>query len=253
MAFWEREKEAKKVIPKTQDCQEAKYIDAEMIKHMDCLTMGWYFYKQDYLWHGLRPNQDQTAFEKGYDFSSLRDLQKWLGIPVPAEILEKEENRESPEAQRARIRRQSASAEHPDQDLPACTPAYNRKRDIDIHIKVTPQEYEEFRQRVEESGMTKTNYLIRCALQNKQVEAVSRDHILQEVQAITQMLQSLLADVGRQGGLLKMAVNPNREKQELCPEEWSSLIKAVQNQEKLKKKIERTLASVNGYFKTLNL
>ena len=198
------------------------------------------------MWHGLKPGTGKERFQKGFDFQNLRDLQNWLGVPVPQDLLRKEETKETLSQQIENLRR--SPAEPP----PEC-PAHecHRRRDMDIHIRASPQENAMLRELVEQSGMTITNYLLRCALQEP--SGFPEENPAEDLLALSQEVHALLAEVGRQGGMLKMVIKPNEGQRTLNPEEWDSLIQAVQDQARVKKKIEKTLELINGYFKAHDL
>ena len=107
------------------------------------------------------------------------------------------------------------------------------------------------KERVEQSGMTQTNYLLRCALQNPTVFPEAKPS--GDLQALFQEVHSLLAEVGRQGGMLKMVIKPNEGQRTLHPEEWDALIQSVQDQARIKKNIEKTLERINGYSEAYDL
>lgn len=254
MAFWDREKDLKQSENKLPLWEEARMLSSEVAAHPDILTLGWYFYKENYLWHGLKPNDTGDGFQKGYDFQTLRDLQQWLGIPVPQDLLTQEEKKESLTEQLAKFRQKPISPPMPKESAPEiAAPTYIRKRDIDIHIKASSQENDELMKRVKKSGMTKTNYLLRCALQSEVQAAPSEENNLNDMRSLLDLLSALLAEVGRQGGLLKMIIKPNEGQRPLHPEEWDALIHSLQDQARVKKKIEKMLGDINGYFKTHNI
>ena len=251
MAFWDREKDQKQSGRKPVPWEEARMIKAELAAEPEILAPGWYFYKEDYLWHGLKPNDSGDGFQKGFDFQDLRELQNWLGVPVPRDLLAEEETRETLTEQIDQLRRKPApilKGQPPEQEEPDCS----RKRYIDIHIRASPQEHEELMDRVTKLGMTKTNYLLRCALQSE-VPKMPQAESSKDLQSLLDLLSALLAEVGRQGGMLKMVIKPNEGQRPLHPEEWDALIQATQDQARIKKKIETVMESVNGYFKTHDL
>ena len=233
--------------------KEAKQVSPEIGSQPEILAPGWYFYKEHYLWHGLRPNEECTGLQKGFDFQTLRELQNWLGLPVPQALLNQEQNRETPSQQVARIQRPQASAPAVEA-LPKPEPqGCARRRSSNIHIKVTPQEHDQFKKRVDQSGMTMTNYILRATLQEGTLTPVNAQPIVESIESLQKQLLDLMAEVGRQGGMLKMVIKPNEGQRTLRPEEWDALIQATQDQNRIKRKIEKTLEVINGYFETLHL
>ena len=59
-------------------------------------------------------------------------------------------------------------------------------------------------------------------------------------------LAMIRAELGRQGGLLKMIIKPNEGQRELVPEEWTELIGTVRNLEKMKKRLSDLEARVQN-------
>ena len=254
MAFWDRDRDPKQFESKITPWEEAKLISSEVAAQPEILAPGWYFYKENYLWHGLKPNDNGEGFLKGYDFQALSELQKWLGVSIPHDLIDEETNRQSLSEQLANLKGKSQYTAPSEPTAVIEKEAnYVRKRDMNIHIKVTPQEYAQFIDRVEKSGMTKTNYLIRCAIQGEIPTNGDQNEVIVKIEKLSEDLATLMAEVGRQGGLLKMVIKPNEGQRPLHQEEWEALIRATQDQAKIKKKIEKTLEIINGYFKTLDI
>lgn len=233
--------------------KEARQVSPEIGKQSEILAPGWYFYKEHYLWHGLRPNEEGTELQKGFDFQTLGELQNWLGLPIPQELLNQEQNRETPSQQVARIQRPQASAPAVETMQTPEPQGRARRRNSNIHIKVTPQEHELFKARVAQSGMTMTNYILRSTLQDGTLPPMNTQPMVESIESLQKQLLDLMAEVGRQGGMLKMVIKPNEGQRTLRPEEWDALIQATQDQNRIKRKIEKTLEVINGYFETLHL
>ena len=250
MAFWDRDKGTKPIDELLATWKEAKQISPEVGRQPEILAPGWYFYKEHYLWHGLRPNEDGTNLQNGFDFQTLSELENWLGLPVPQSLLTQEQNRETPSQQVTKIHLPIPAVETLQKPEPQ---GRARRRNSNIHIKVTPQEHELFKARVEQSGMTMTNYILRAALQDGAPAPVNTQPMVESIESLQKQLLDLMAEVGRQGGMLKMVIKPNEGQRTLRPEEWDALIQATQDQNRIKRKIEKTLEVINGYFETLHL
>ena len=253
MAFWDRDKGIKAMDDLLATWKEAKQISPEVGRQPEILAPGWYFYKEHYLWHGLRPNEDGTNLQNGFDFQTLSELENWLGLPVPQSLLTQEQNRETPSQQVTKIHLPMPAAPAVEALQKPEPQGRARRRDSNIHIKVTPQEHELFKARVAQSGMTMTNYILRCTLQDNALPPVNTQSIVESIESLQKQLLDLMAEVGRQGGMLKMVIRPNEGQRTLRPEEWDALIQATQDQNRIKRKIEKTLEVINGYFETLHL
>lgn len=121
-----------------------------------------------------------------------------------------------------------------------------RKRCYSLHLRFTPAEYVKFERRVEESGLSKNAFGLQAVLESQIViETGKRDAIM----ALYQELKDTKAELGRQGGMLKMVIKPNKNQRALHPEEWDALIQSYGKMEKTKKMVEETIEKINGYFK----
>ena len=79
MAFWNT-----KPKPQLPDWDMAKKITKAEAQN-PALPLGWYIYKDGYIWYGLRPNEERTGLEQSYQKSNPKDLEEWLGKPIPEE------------------------------------------------------------------------------------------------------------------------------------------------------------------------
>lgn len=102
-----------------------------------------------------------------------------------------------------------------------------------VMIRLTDAELVQFQRRVKKSGLSQGDFLRSAAL-NGQI--VIEDHSVADV-AMLDELAMIRAELGRQGGLLKMVIKPNEGQRELAPAEWAELIGAVRELEKMKKRL----------------
>lgn len=102
-----------------------------------------------------------------------------------------------------------------------------------VMIRLTDAELVQFQRRVKKSGLSQGDFLRSAAL-NGQI--VIEDHSVADV-AMLDELAMIRAELGRQGGLLKMVIKPNEGQRELAPAEWAELIGAVRDLEKMKKRL----------------
>ena len=96
----------------------------------------------------------------------------------------------------------------------------NLGRTNQLSTRVTDIELAEFHQRVEKSGLSQGEF-IRNAILNEQIVIEERSAI--DVAALDE-LALLRAELGRQGGLLKMITKPNIGMRTFRPDEWEELI-----------------------------
>lgn len=114
-----------------------------------------------------------------------------------------------------------------------------------IMTRLTDAELKTFQSRVKKSGLAQGEYLRSIALTG-QVVINERSEI--DV-AILDELAKIRAELGRQGGLLKMVIKPNEGQRELAPEEWAALIGAVREMEKARDLVSRLEVKVtNGNY-----
>ena len=260
MAFWNKEKTEKPPAPLPR-WEEARLLTDEEQKNFSALPAGWYLYKRGGRWNTLKPDETNGGFDRGYDFQSVLQTQKWLGIPVPpALIVEEAKEKEEEERKSERVREQIAQAmakargeepktpeeeeeEEPKQKGP------NRRRNREIHVRFTEEEYQKFLTRCEAAGMSGAVCLRYLAV-NGRISVDPRQKDMDEkLLAIHTALHELKAEIGRIGGMLKMVIKPNEGQRELKPEEWADLIQAIRDVGSMKKQVGKAMERINGNFK----
>ena len=124
---------------------------------------------------------------------------------------------------------------------PAAAPAEKRKkarpslgRTNQIKTRLTDSELVQLQRRIKKSGLTQGDF-IRNAVLNEQIVIVEQSYA---DLAMLDDLTKIRAELGRQGGLLKMIVKPNEGQRELAPDEWAALIAAIRNMEQLTRRID---------------
>lgn len=116
-----------------------------------------------------------------------------------------------------------------------------------IMTRLTDAELKTFQSRVKKSGLAQGEYLRSVALTG-QVVINERSEI--DI-AILDELAKIRAELGRQGGLLKMVIKPNEGQRELAPEEWAELIGTVREMEKARDLVSKLEVKVaNGNHQT---
>ena len=121
----------------------------------------------------------------------------------------------------------------------------NRKRNCQFLVRFSTSEYARFLRRVEDTGLSKNEFALRALLDSEIILDVGKQAAIMQ---LCQELKDTKAELGRQGGMLKMVIQPNKGQRELHPEEWDSLIQFYNSIEKSKKSVEKTLVNINGYF-----
>ena len=132
-------------------------------------------------------------------------------------------------------------------------PAPNRKRPFDAHVWFSEAEQRKLERRVEQSGLSKGVFIRKAALENPIVIDPEKEKLLSAVTMMTEELKYIHAELGRQGGLLKMAIKPNEGQRQAHPEEWNLLVQTNHDLVRTQKLVWKTMEAVNGYFKAHQL
>lgn len=130
-------------------------------------------------------------------------------------------------AQKTETPKQEASEEKAsdakDAQKSAVSPLKKRARSKQIKLRCTVEEAEKISQRVAKTGLTTSEFMRQAALTSRIVLPSN----LELLASIDDQLNALAAEIGRQGGMLKMIVKPNKGMRELHPEEWEELTSAI--------------------------
>ena len=132
-------------------------------------------------------------------------------------------------------------------------PAPNRKRPFDAHIWFSEAEQRKLERRVEASGLSKGVFIRKAALENPIVIDPEKEKLLAAVTKMTAELKYIHAELGRQGGLLKMAIKPNEGQRQTNPEEWNLLVQTNHDLVRTQRMVLKTMEALNGYFKAHQL
>ena len=132
-------------------------------------------------------------------------------------------------------------------------PAPNRKRPFDAHIWFSEAEQRKLERRVEQSCLSKGVFIRKAALENPIVIDPEKEKLLSAVTQMTAELKYIHAELGRQGGLLKMAIKPNEGQRQTNPEEWNLLVQTNHDLVRTQRMVLKTMEAVNGYFKAHQL
>lgn len=117
-----------------------------------------------------------------------------------------------------------------------------------IKTRLTDSELVQFQRRLQKSGMSQGDF-IRQAVLTGQVTVREIDPTLI---ALLDEMERVRAELGRQGGMLKMLIRPNEGQRTLNPEEWDKLIAVIRYMEKTKDMIASLEVKVNGHHNSSN-
>lgn len=99
----------------------------------------------------------------------------------------------------------------------------NRKRDCKVTVRFSDSEIMLLKKRVARSGMSLSWYIRHVALEGK-LPVPDRDETGKALSRFSRELDDLIAELGRQGGMLKLGMKPNQERKTQDPEGWSDIV-----------------------------
>lgn len=112
-----------------------------------------------------------------------------------------------------------------------------------VKTRLTDSELTEFNRRVKKSGLSQGEFIRNAILEGK-IEVKEHDPIMI---GVLDELALVRADLGRQGGLLKMITKPSAGMRSLHPEEWAELMQTIRDMEAIKQRlIELEVKISNG-------
>lgn len=245
MALWNRSQMATnlakpKEIEKWDHAKEITKAEAQS----DNLPLGWYYYPDGYIWYGLKPDDKNEKLIRSFSQRTPQELVEWLEVPIEETITEEETAAEeipiafgSGNALQSEDTVLPDSSQLSDSEQECCErprrKASGRTRTNEMHFWFSDEELKNFKRRVEQAGLTQSDFLRRVALTGRIViEERGASSVL-----MLDELELLRAEIGRQGGLLKMVVKPNLGQRELAPEEWQELVQAIRRIEHLTKQL----------------
>ena len=256
MGFWNREnREGRPDREVLQEWSEAKLITRDQADHNDQLSIGWYLYKTGFRWNTLKPNETKNGFVREYDFHTAREAQDWLGIPIPSELIQEEEGKLSLQEQLAQVMPEKYQAEEkPQIKVEYCIPVKTkrkcqRKRSIGVYCQMTNEEYVKLKKLTEESGMSQSEFIRKKIFTDVPGWNQMNSELKGKFRELNENLQSIRCEMGKMGGMLKMTIRPNEEQKALNPQDWKFFITLLHDIEYMKKRISKTLETINGYLK----
>ncbi len=119
----------------------------------------------------------------------------------------------------------------------------NRKRPIGICVRFSEEEILALKKRVARSGMNLSEYIRLVALTGEPPERIPSETTV-ALREFTTALDDLIAELGRQGGLLKLNMTENTEQQQRDPNGWGNVEKLIRFLERyvriFREKLEQT-------------
>ena len=119
----------------------------------------------------------------------------------------------------------------------------NRKRPIGICVRFSEEEILTLKKRVARSGMNLSEYIRLVALTGEPPERIPSETTV-ALREFTTALDDLIAELGRQGGLLKLTMTENTEQQQRDPNGWGNVEKLIRFLERyvriFREKLEQT-------------
>ena len=125
----------------------------------------------------------------------------------------------------------------------------NRKRPFDHHVRFTAEEQRKLELRAEEASLSTGVFIRKAALENPIMVDSHKEELQASIQKFTAELKFIHSELGKQGGMLKMAIKPNEGQKEASPEEWKLLVETNHNTVATQKMVWKTMEAINGYFK----
>lgn len=257
--------------------QYAREITEKEANKRSELPLGWYWWTNGFKWWGIRPDPETGEHEVSWTKNNLVEVEEWLGIPAepkskaeperltdkitlrqknylekmglaepePEEQAPTEEENQWAEQVMLQELQELQKPEEPKEEKPK----KQRKtlgRTNQIKTRLTDSELEKFQRRVKKSKLTQGDY-IRTAVLNNKIIVNERSEL--DV-AILDELAAIRAELGRQGGMLKMIIKPNEGQREIAPAEWEELIAAIHYIEETKKRFQELEVKFDGYRNT---
>ena len=119
----------------------------------------------------------------------------------------------------------------------------NRKRPIGICVRFSEEEILTLKKRVARSGMNLSEYIRLVALTGEPPERIPSETTV-ALREFTTALDDLIAQLGRQGGPLKLNMTENTEQQQRDPNGWGNVEKLIRFLERyvriFREKLEQT-------------
>ncbi len=244
MGFWNKgnkKEPEKKPLPPLPLWDQAKLITPEEAHKAD-LALGWYIYQEDQLWYGMMPKGDQTGHIFSTPEHTPKDLENWLGIPVPEIAQEKKEPplvRELPSEEtkpitsiRERLLQRSAQETAPQKEEPL------RKRNHRLYVRMSDEEYKALTEALRNSGMSQQTYIlesIKC-YGNQTFQA----QMLQEISTLSLNLSTEIQ-------LLRNVLKNSPDWKVEDSYGWNELLYVIKDREEMKREFRKIMEGSHGH------
>ena len=242
MGFWNKgyKKELERTpLPPLPLWDQAKLITAKEA-HSENLPLGWYVFKEDQLWYGMMPKGDQTGHIFSTPEHEPKDLEAWLGIPVPEIPVEKKEDppvRELPSVEakplgiRERIRQMNAEKALAEKQEPL------RKHNRRLYVRMSDAEYEDLEESLESTGMTQQSYILEAL--NCYINQSLQAQLLQEISALALNLSTEI----------KLLQNVLKNSPDFKVEDfygWNEILNVIKDREEMKREFRKIMEVSHG-------
>lgn len=116
-----------------------------------------------------------------------------------------------------------------------------RVRNIQVMTRLTPEEAELLKQRIEATGQTQADF-IRSAILTGEIRELPKNS--PELLELIKTLKDIKANLGKLGGLMKSIIKPNRANPVITQQEWDVLKKQINALNRLQKFIEKEVNKI---------
>ena len=242
MGFWNKgyKKEFERTpLPPLPLWDQAKLITAKEA-HSEDLPLGWYVFKEDQRGYGMMPRGDQISHVFSAPEHDPKDLETWLGIPVPDIPAEKKEEppvRELPSVEakplgiRERIQQMNAEKALAEKQEPL------RKRNRRLYVRMSDAEYEDLEESLESTGMTQQSYILEAL--NCYVNQSLQAQLLQEISALALNLSTEI----------KLLKNVLKNSPDFKVEDfygWNEILNVIKDREEMKREFRKIMEVSHG-------
>lgn len=178
---------------------------------------------------------------------SATDVEKrWAEEKAEAELKAIEEDIRDAEAMLSREKREDLKNSKREMTSPQKRPRQSLGRTNQVKTRLTDSELTRFNSRVKKSGLAQGEFVRKAILEG---EIVIEERGAMDI-AILDELSLLRAELGRQGGLLKMITKPSAGMRSLRPDEWNALMNFIRDMDSMKEKVSELEVKFSGNRKT---
>ena len=237
MGFWNKEKKKEPELQPLVPWEHAKLLDRDA-GYGQGLPLGWYIYKSGFVWYGLRPKEDQTGHECSSFKHDPKELEEWLGVPLP-EIPQEKHNPpvESLEERLRRIKAEAEAEKIRKEDLEPLREDPVRKRSHRLYVRMSDAEYKDLEEALETTGMTQQAYILEAL--NCYVNQSLQAQLLQEISALALNLSTEI----------KLLQNVLKNSPDFKVEDfygWNEILNVIKDREEMKREFRKIMEVSHG-------